>query len=77
MGNVNFWEKDCDEVKDIKHLTKERDDAVEHLKDIIEMNFSEEEAQKQLNHVFTLNKRLKLLEDQLIVNRVSEANNEK
>lgn len=77
MENVNFWEKDCDEVKDIKHLMKERDDAVEHLKDIIEMNFSEEEAQKQLNNIFTINKRLKLLEDQLIVGRISKTNNEK
>lgn len=68
--------EDCDEVKDIKHLTEERDDAVEHLKDIIQMNFSDEVAQKQLNHIITLNKRLKLLEDQLIVGRVTKANNE-
>lgn len=63
---------DCDEVRDIKHLTKERDYEVEQLKNTIELNFSEEVAREQLENVLKLNKQLKLLEDQLVINRVSK-----
>ncbi len=62
---------DCDEVRDIKHLTEKRDDEMRHLKDIVEMNFSDKIAREKLNDVLKLNKQLKTLEDALIVSGVT------
>ena len=69
--------KDTDLVKDIKHLMEERDYALEHLKDILEMNFSEEKAREQLERILKQNKELKLLEDQLVLYRVTKAQQKK
>jgi len=77
MENKDFVIPDTPLVKDIKYLTKERDYELEQLGHTIQLNFSEEVAREQLEKILVMNKRLKLLEDQLIINRVSEANNEK
>ena len=53
-------------VRDIKNIMKERDYKINHLKDTLELNFSEEIPRKELDEILKINKQLKLLEDQLI-----------
>lgn len=60
-------------TKDIVRITEKRDYEVEQLKNTIELNFSEEVAREQLENVLKMNKQLKLLEDQLVVSRVTDA----
>ena len=59
-------------TKDIRHLNEEREYKINHLKDTLELNFSEDTPRKELEEILKINRRLKLLEDQLVVSRVKE-----
>ena len=72
MGKYDYSKPQTPLTKDIVHLTKERDYELEQLGHTIQLNFSDVVAREQLENILKMNKRLKLLEDQLVCSSVSK-----
>ena len=63
---------------DLKYLTFRRDDALENFNEKLKSQLlTDEELHKKLDTVLRINNQVKLMEDALVVSRITEANKKK
>lgn len=67
-----------DIVTDLKYITFRRDVVLENFNEKLKSHLlTDEELHKKLDSVLRINKQIKMMEDVLVVSRITEANKKK
>jgi len=74
IDNINLGVNNIVVEQDFAYMIEKRDDALEHLNNGIKTYLPNKRIQQRLNLLLRINKQVKLMEDALIVSRITKAN---